>query len=166
MDRTLKRIFSNNSNMYSSDFYSAHESSRELFRRRGGGNKQFQGVIILRNTVYSDEFELVNPIGTNTRKHKLVAFYWILLNMPPEYNSSLVAGNLLALAKSSDLKKFGLELLLADFIDSMKLLAEGTEIVVNGSKLFVHGMLGPCSGDTPALAYVGGFKQGVGGATR
>lgn len=117
-------------------------------------------------SLYSDEFEIVNALGTNVRKHKLVAFFWMLLNIPPEYSGSLVAGNLLAIAKSVDIKQFGIEILLQDFIDSMKQLATGVAVLVRGANVYVHGMLGPVFGDTPASAFLGGFKVGVGGATR
>lgn len=105
-------------------------------------------------------------VGTNTRKHKLMAFFWSLLNIPPEYSFSLASINLLALVKSKDAKKFGIGILIEDFIHSMRQLANGTTILVQGNEINVHGMLGVCFGDTPALAYLGGFKESVGGATR
>lgn len=40
-------------------------------------------------TLYADDFEVCNPLGTSRKKHKLFAVYWILSNLPPGSNSSL-----------------------------------------------------------------------------
>jgi len=48
--------------------------------------------------LYTDDFELVNPIGSHRKKHKVSVFYWTLLNIPVEYRSRLSAIQLLALA--------------------------------------------------------------------
>jgi hypothetical protein len=37
----------------------------------------------LRVGIYTDDVEIVNPIGVATKKHKLTLFYWQLLNIPP-----------------------------------------------------------------------------------
>jgi len=57
--------------------------------------------------LYTDDFEIVNPIGTHRKKHKITAFYWSLLNIPVEYRSQLRVIQLAALAKSSHAKQFG-----------------------------------------------------------
>lgn len=116
--------------------------------------------------LFSDEFELVNPLGVNVRKHKLTAFFWTLLNVLPEYGASLVAGNLLAVAKSVDLKEFGLNFLLSDFLESLNKLSNGIEIDVNKSQHRIFGFLAASVADNPASGFIGGFKEGVGGATR
>ena len=50
---------------------------------------------------YNDEFELVNPIGSHTRRHKLSIFYYVLLNIPPEFRSKLSVIQLIAVVKST-----------------------------------------------------------------
>ena len=40
-------------------------------------------------TLYIDDFEVCNPLGTSRTKHKLCAVYWILSNLPPGSHSSL-----------------------------------------------------------------------------
>lgn len=96
------------------------------------------------NTVYSDEVEVVNAIGMNNIKHKLIFFFWSLVNLSPEYLSTLPAGNLLAVALSHDVKLFGLSDLLNDFIQSMKRLHHGIELLIDGSIKKLYGVLG-CS---------------------
>ena len=56
---------------------------------------------------YGDDFEIVNPIGSHTRHHKLSIFYYVLLNIPPEFRSKLSVIQLIAVAKSVDIKKYG-----------------------------------------------------------
>jgi hypothetical protein len=93
--------------------------------------------------LYSDEVELVNPLGTNVKKHKLIMFFWTLLNLSPEYLSGLSAANLLAVARSCDVKQFGLRALLSDFIESMQRLSVGTQLLIDDSVRTIFGMLGP-----------------------
>lgn len=33
-------------------------------------------------SIYHDDFEIVNPIGSHKKKHKMSIFYWNLLNLP------------------------------------------------------------------------------------
>lgn len=37
-------------------------------------------------TLYIDDFEVCNPLGTSCKKHKLCGVYWILNNLPPVFN--------------------------------------------------------------------------------
>lgn len=69
--------------------------------------------------LYHDDFEIVNPIGSHRKKHKLSVFYLTLLNIKVESCFKLQATQLLAIAKSADIKKIGLENLLHDFVGSL-----------------------------------------------
>ena len=35
--------------------------------------------------LYTDDLEIVNPLGPKISKHKITVFYVTLLNIPPEY---------------------------------------------------------------------------------
>jgi hypothetical protein len=74
---------------------------------------------------YFDEIEIVNPIGSARKKHKLGVFMWQLGNIHPQYRSSLHSINLCAVAKASSIRKCGIDLLLADFIQGLNQLAQG-----------------------------------------
>lgn len=113
---------------------------------------------------YSDDFELVNPIGSHTRKHKLCVFYYILLNIPPEFRSKLSVIQLIAVAKSTDVKRYGTDILLKDFLTGLKSLHKGVNLSVGAKDQLHHGLLVFYMGDTPAAQAAGGFKEGVGGA--
>lgn len=39
--------------------------------------------------LYTDDFEIVNPIAVHGKKPEITAFYWTLLNIPSEYRSKL-----------------------------------------------------------------------------
>ena len=42
-------------------------------------------------TKYTDDFKIVIPTISHGKKHKIIAFYWILLNIPLECRSRLSA---------------------------------------------------------------------------
>ena len=117
-------------------------------------------------TLYADDFEIVNPIGSHRKKHKVTAFYWMLLNVPAHCRSKLSYIQLAAIVKASDLKKYGSKCLLADFTSAMKELEKGMTLKVNDRIHHYHGFLLMVLGDTLAAQQLGGFKEGVGGAQK
>lgn len=116
--------------------------------------------------LYHDDFEIVNPIGSHRKKHKLSVFYWTLLNIGPENRFKLQATQLLAIGKSKDLRKFGISNLLQDFVDSLNVLHEGKHFLIGEERKKYYGMLYCALGDTPAAQLLGGFKEGVGMAEK
>lgn len=40
-------------------------------------------------TLYIDDFEVANPLGTSKLKHKMCAIYWVIANIPAKYRSTL-----------------------------------------------------------------------------
>ena len=118
----------------------------------------------LRILGYSDEIEVVNPIGAHTKKHKLTVFFWTLLNIAPKLRSKLSCIQLVAVAKSRDCKDFGVNLLLHDFVQGLKLLYEdGVDVIdAHGNVTRMKGGLVAFTGDTLASNAIGGFKLSVG----
>lgn len=119
--------------------------------------------------LYSDDFEITNPIGHHTKTHKLTAFYYVLLNIPPHLRTKLEAIQLVAMAKTTDLKKYGLGTILKNCIESLQKLHDGIEMTTTSpagdkQRTLIRGMLGFVLGDTPAAQLLGGFKEGVGQA--
>lgn len=57
--------------------------------------------------LYTDEFEVSNPLKTSKKKHKMNAVYWVLANLPPKYRSTLHSIQLDLLCKASDVKEYG-----------------------------------------------------------
>jgi len=113
--------------------------------------------------LFCDDLELCNPIGAHTKIHKITVWYWLLLNIPPVYRSRLPVIQLLGIAKSAHVKHFGMHNMLADFCDGMNKLAIGVALPGLGVKT---GALVAVVADTPAANQIGGFKEGVGFASR
>lgn len=51
-------------------------------------------------------------------------FYWMLLNIHPAHRSTLHSIQLLAVAKSADIKMHGMDSVLAPAVDDLKILAK------------------------------------------
>lgn len=51
-------------------------------------------------------------------------FYWILLNIHPAHRSTLHSIQLLAIAKSSDIRVYGIDAVLTPVIADLKVLAK------------------------------------------
>ena len=110
-----------------------------------------------------DNFEVCNPVGSHTKVHKITVWYWLLLNIRPVYRSRLPVIQLLAIAKSSHIRQFGMQSILADFLEGLRELAAGIALPGLGIK---KGALVVVVADTPAANQNGGFKEGVGFAAR
>lgn len=70
--------------------------------------------------LYIDEFEVCNPLGTSRKIHKIVAVYWVILNVPTKFRAGLTSIQLRVLGKSVDVKKFGYENFLEPLIKDLK----------------------------------------------
>lgn len=117
----------------------------------------------LQIVLYNDDIEIVNPLGTHVKKHKITLFYATFANIPPEYRSKLQSIFLVAVAKSKYLKKHGVKKLLKDFIETVNIMSSmGLPVEVNGLNLRVKGAVVMAPADTPAANNLGGFKEGVG----
>jgi hypothetical protein len=115
--------------------------------------------------IYMDEVELSNPLGSKKGKHKVSVFYWVLMNVPPAFRSSLRSIQLLGIVGSELLKQRGVDLFLRPFLDDLLLLHEGVILNVRGEQRVWFGILLQFCGDIPAANFIGGFKEGVGFAS-
>ena len=83
--------------------------------------------------LYIDEFEVCNPLGTSRKIHKITAVYWVVLNLPARFRSSLTSIQLAVLGKSVDIKKYGYEKFLEPLLKDIKCLEqEGIFVEVVG----------------------------------
>lgn len=53
------------------------------------GQPFFGDPNVVRLHLYTDEFEVVNPLGSKRTLHKLTAFYFTIGNLEPTYKSQL-----------------------------------------------------------------------------
>lgn len=66
-----------------------------------------------------DDMEIVNPLGTRVKKNKLAMFYYSLANIPPQFRSKLATIQLVAISRSRDIRKFGVEKILEDLVTTI-----------------------------------------------
>ena len=78
--------------------------------------------------LYNDDMETVNPLGSHTTVHRLDFFYYIVKELPPEYNSQLDNCHLLQIYYSADRKKYGFSKILIHIIivEQLKSLEKDT----------------------------------------
>ena len=57
---------------------------------------------------YFDELEVCNPLGSHVKKHKLGLVFFSLGNIHPKLRSSLKAINLVTVASSTMIDKYGI----------------------------------------------------------
>ena len=69
--------------------------------------------------LYSDEFEVCNPIGVARSKHKLLSVYFKVLNFHPRHTSNLNALHLVMLVKYTTVKSVGLDEIFAPLIQEL-----------------------------------------------
>lgn len=110
----------------------------------------------LKLNLFCDEFEICNPLGVHRKTHKLLAFYYILGNVYPEYSSSTDIIQLAILCKSIDMKNFGIDKIVEPLIKDLNILA--TDGVSARGETFV-GSLSFISGDNLGSNMIGGFVE-------
>lgn len=106
--------------------------------------------------LYFDEFELCNPLGSKRGKHKVLAGYLTILNLPPKCRSKLTDKYLVLLAKTSTVSKFTLHKILEPLVNDICQL-ETNGIDLNGE--IVKGSLLLVSGDNLSSHQLGGFRE-------
>lgn len=76
----------------------------------------------LRLLLYQDSFEVVNPLGSGKRKHKLQAVYFTLANLLPYSRFSVDQMQLVLLCTEDNLKLFGQQKVFAQLMNDLKTL--------------------------------------------
>jgi len=138
--------------MYMSYEDGSYYQSNELFQEH---------EISLKIGLYHDDWESVNPLGTARKMHKISAFYWVLLNLPPVHRSALKVIQLCVLAKSQDVRLFGLAAVLRPLLNDISVLeSEGVYIESLGEAIL--GTVAYVSSDNLAAHTLGGFNESFG----
>ena len=110
-------------------------------------------------SLYTDDFEIVNPIGSHHTVHKLTIYYFQLLNIPPLFRSKLSAIQLLAVAKTDYIKKWGCDKLMEYFVRDLNKLHNGVMLRIAGRQQMCFGLLVYVTGDTLAAQAIGALKK-------
>ena len=116
---------------------------------------------------YYDELEVVNPIGSYVKKHKLGCLFFFLGNVRPQYRSTFKAIHLVAVARSQDINKYGIDMFLLPFVEDLKVLyCDGITVSVGGEQHTFYGAVLAFLADTLAAHCLGGFKESMSFALR
>lgn len=113
----------------------------------------------LRIQLYSDEFEVANPLGSKKRLHKVSAFYFTLGNIPPKDRSVLRHIHLLILVKHRLVKTYGFEKILEPLICDLQVLQErGLRLKFEDRQYCIKGGLATISADNLTSHTLAGFS--------
>jgi hypothetical protein len=111
--------------------------------------------------LYTDGFEVTNPLGSHTSVHKMEALYLIVQNFPSECQSKLSNIFLVAMWYAMDVKKYGYDQILAPVINSLKQLEseQGVLVTMRGTQLLVRASLVMVSADNLGFNSLFGFSE-------
>lgn len=125
---------------------------------KDSGNERLLAVVL-----YQDEIGLTQPIGSRSKTQKMMMIYYTLGNIHPQNRSTLNSIELYGIVKSQYLKIPGaFNKVLAPFVKDIKILKnDGINITVQNKIKNYKGTMIFGSGDTPASALLGGFKESV-----
>nr|XP_037286457.1 uncharacterized protein LOC119179483 [Rhipicephalus microplus] len=108
---------------------------------------------------YSDEIEIVNPLGAKRGKHKLLAVYCTLLNLHVKYRSQLRNIYLVMIVRYIDVNQYGLKAILQPLVDDLKHLYEhGMSFNLDGMEQRAEVLVFGFCGDNLSLNHLGGFS--------
>ena len=89
---------------------------------------------------YYDELEVVNPIGSYVKRHKLGCMFYFLGNVRPQYRSTLKQIQLIAVGKYEDITKYGIDEFMKPFVEDVKsLYCDGINVSIGELKKFFMG---------------------------
>lgn len=122
--------------------------------------KLYPGKILIPYILYTDDFEINNPLGSNSLKHSICNLYYSFPCLP-KGESRLENIFYVAITKSRDLKNFGNEKCFECLIEELK------DIEINGIDIDcgnhitvrVHFVLGLVIGDNLGLNYFLNFSK-------
>ena len=110
---------------------------------------------------YSEDFQVVNPLGSKVLKYKLRTFYFTLGNISPKYRSKLEMIQLLILCKNCVMKKYGFIHVVQRLVDDLHSLeTDGLEFEINdGTVKAFHGTIAFILTDNLAAHTLSGLME-------
>lgn len=92
----------------------------------------------LRISIYFDDVEITNPLGTKCRIHELAMFYFTIQNVSPYFNSNTSNIFIFNIAHSLDIKKYGFSNILKNFMQDINLLEsdEGVKVKLENNESY------------------------------
>lgn len=107
--------------------------------------------------LYQDAFEVVDPLGSGGKKHKVLAVYRTLTDILPHNRSSIDQMQLVVLCREQDFKYFGVNNVFAPLIEDLKILEQRGVVTSDG--IVLKGSLVAIAGDNLGSHSIGGFLE-------
>lgn len=107
--------------------------------------------------LYQDSFEVVNPLGSGKKKHKILAVYLTLGEILPQNRSCTDPMQLVLLCREEDFRFFGQEKIFSPLVADLKDIEKLGFETKDGSSL--KGTLIAISGDNLGSHSIGGFTE-------
>ena len=107
--------------------------------------------------LYQDAFEVVNPLGSAKRKHKMLAVYMTLADIFPHNRSNVDHMQLVLLCREAAFKTFGHAKVFSRLLTDLKKLEKDGVTVANGQTL--HATVLCIVGDNLGSHCIGGFTE-------
>ncbi|XP_066599984.1 uncharacterized protein [Prorops nasuta] len=122
---------------------------------------RFPGKIVFPITLYFDDFEINNPLGSHATLNKIGAIYYCISCIPREFSSSLNNIFIAQLHKTLDYKKLGNRIMLRKLLEQLsRLESDGININVSGKEIKIYFALACIVGDNLAQNEILGFITG------
>ena len=119
----------------------------------------------LQIVAYYDELEVVYPIGSYVKRHKVGCIFFFFGNVRPQFRSTLKSIHLVSVGKH--ILHYGIDTLLLPFIDDLKTLyCDGVTVSITGNDMTFYGGLLAFLADNLAAHQLGGFKLSMSFALR
>ena len=120
-----------------------------------------QDPSVLSIILYQDSFEVVNPLGSGGKNHKVLAAYMTLGNILPHNRSNIDHMQLVLLCREEDFKFFGTKSIFNRLVEDLKELeSQGLKIqTIEGSEKTVKCLLYAIAGDNLGSHGIGGFLE-------
>ncbi|KAH9382026.1 hypothetical protein HPB48_011256 [Haemaphysalis longicornis] len=108
--------------------------------------------------LYSDEVDVVNPLGSKRGVHKLLVVYFSVLNLHVRYRSQLCTIHVAVVARYKLVQEHGIGALLKPLISDVSTLAtDGFVVESSGVNVKVSALVVAISGDNLSMNRLGGF---------
>lgn len=107
--------------------------------------------------LFQDAFELVNPLGSAKKKHKILAVYFTICNLPAVYRSSIAQMQLVLLCKEIDFKQFAANTVFRKLMQELSDIETSGVSTPSGKRL--KGTVVAITGDNLGSHCIGGFAE-------
>ncbi|CAN7941621.1 unnamed protein product [Ixodes hexagonus] len=147
-------LLSNNNRRRENEESMTDYSDGDLFQRH---ELLMSGDLSLRLHFYTDEFTVVNSLGSRKSEHKIVAFYFVIANLPAQYRSQMRHIHLAMLFKHGFLKNHTYGEILEPMVFGLKQLERGIRVNTALGVVNVTATVACVSMDNLSAHQFGGF---------